>query len=151
MTGAQLITRERREHIEKHGRTVAKDRLNNPGAELPRAALRLIAHTIGLPGNWKWPGQWKAEICGKIDAKGELEKLVIAGSFIAAEIDRRLAEGEKLELESADLDLLEAARPLIQYLAENKHPHHTAIVTNTGIELLEGVQSFGKILDYVKD
>jgi hypothetical protein len=150
MTGAQLIARERREQIEKHGKTVTKDRLNNPGAELPRAALRLVGATIGGQ-NFKWPGAWKPEICGKIDAKPDLEKLIIAGAFIAAEIDRRLAEGEKLEVDPQDLELLEVARPLIQLLAEKYHPHHTAIVTNTGVELLEGVQSFNKIMDYIKD
>lgn len=32
----------------------------------------------------------------------------------------------------------DAARPLIRWLAENAHPHHTAIVTGTRAELLEG-------------
>lgn len=32
----------------------------------------------------------------------------------------------------------EAAKPLIKWLAENVHPHHTAIVTATHAELLEG-------------
>lgn len=47
--------------------------------------------------------------------------------------------------------LLEAARPLIKYLCENHHPHVTVIVTPTGAELLEGKQSTGQIMDYVKD
>jgi hypothetical protein len=44
-----------------------------------------------------------------------------------------------------------AAHPLIQYLAENHHPHHTAIVTGTGAELLEGQKSTGEVMDYIKD
>ncbi|WP_162837201.1 hypothetical protein [Serratia marcescens] len=36
----------------------------------------------------------------------------------------------------------EAAKPLIKWLAENVHPHHTVIVTSTSAELLEGVVSF---------
>lgn len=44
-----------------------------------------------------------------------------------------------------------AARPLIQYLANEHHPHHTAIVTNTGAQLMEGVKTTGEIMDYIKD
>lgn len=36
----------------------------------------------------------------------------------------------------------EAAKPLIKWLAENVHPHHTAIVTSTGAELMMGEMSF---------
>ena len=47
--------------------------------------------------------------------------------------------------------LKEAARPLLKLLSEEYHPHHTAIVTGTSIELLEGVCSIPKIYDYVVD
>ena len=36
-------------------------------------------------------------------------------------------------------ELLEAAKPLIKYLAENYHPHVTAIVNCSEVELLEGL------------
>lgn len=36
----------------------------------------------------------------------------------------------------------EAAKPLIKWLAENVHPHHTVIVTSTGAELMMGEMSF---------
>lgn len=45
----------------------------------------------------------------------------------------------------------EAARPLIKWLNENVHPHHTVIVTPTDAELLEGSCATGDILDYLKD
>ena len=45
----------------------------------------------------------------------------------------------------------QAALPLVQWLNENVHPHHTAVVTPTGAELLEGQCSTGTILDYVQD
>lgn len=32
----------------------------------------------------------------------------------------------------------EAAKPLIKFLAQTVHPHHTVVVTATGAELLEG-------------
>lgn len=44
-----------------------------------------------------------------------------------------------------------AARPLIKWLCENVHPHHTAVVTPIGAELLEGRCSTGKMMDYVRD
>ncbi|EOI7482071.1 hypothetical protein ACVT81_000002 [Yersinia enterocolitica] len=36
----------------------------------------------------------------------------------------------------------EASKPLIKWLAENVHPHHTVIVTSTGAELMMGEMSF---------
>lgn len=42
------------------------------------------------------------------------------------------------------------ARPLMKWLCDNVHPHHTAIVTPTGAMLLEGQCSTGPVLDYVK-
>lgn len=35
--------------------------------------------------------------------------------------------------------MLEAAKPLIQWMNENCHPHCTAIVDSTTIELTEGI------------
>jgi len=54
--------------------------------------------------------------------------------------------------EQERLDMLkEAAMPLIKYLNENGHPHMSAIVTSTSIELVEGIMNIPKILDYVED
>ncbi|MGP2900537.1 hypothetical protein [Serratia ureilytica] len=44
----------------------------------------------------------------------------------------------------------EVAKPLIKWLAENVHPHHTAIVTSTHAELLEGKMSF-PTEEFIKD
>lgn len=43
-----------------------------------------------------------------------------------------------------------AARPLIKWLAENVHPHHTVIVTGTNAELLEG-QIVVSTEEYLRD
>lgn len=43
------------------------------------------------------------------------------------------------------------ARPMMQYLCENHHPHVTVVVTPTNAELLEGKMSTGQIMDYVRD
>jgi hypothetical protein len=45
----------------------------------------------------------------------------------------------------------ELARPIIQYLCENFHPHVTVIITPTHAELLEGKMVTGKITDYICD
>ena len=44
-----------------------------------------------------------------------------------------------------------AALPMIKWLCENVHPHHSVIITPTNAELLEGSCSTGEILDYLKD
>ncbi|HBC7422537.1 TPA: hypothetical protein KEY88_005310 [Serratia marcescens] len=44
----------------------------------------------------------------------------------------------------------EAAKPLIKWLAENVHPHHTAVVTSTSAELLEGKCSLSTT-EYLRD
>lgn len=43
------------------------------------------------------------------------------------------------------------SRPIIKWLCENYHPHVTVIITPTNAELVEGIQSTGRIMDYVKD
>ena len=43
------------------------------------------------------------------------------------------------------------ARPLIKWLNDHCHPHHTIIITPTNAELLEGVCSTGEITDYLRD
>lgn len=43
-----------------------------------------------------------------------------------------------------------AARPLVKWLAQNVHPHHTAIVTGVDAQLLEGSCTF-KTHDYLVD
>lgn len=58
---------------------------------------------------------------------------------IIQENDKKLAE------------LKEAASPLIKYLCENYHPHVTAIVTPTSIEVMEGVQAASNITEFIVD
>lgn len=43
-----------------------------------------------------------------------------------------------------------AANPLIKWLNENVHPHHTVIVTPVGAELVEGSIAH-KTMEFVKD
>lgn len=46
---------------------------------------------------------------------------------------------------------LAAARPLLQWLNENCHPHVTVIVSPDRAELLEGAFSTGPVTDYIQD
>ncbi len=40
--------------------------------------------------------------------------------------------------EQKQAEFEEAVRPLIKWLAQSVHPHHTVVVTSTHAELLEG-------------
>ena len=46
--------------------------------------------------------------------------------------------------------MFEAAKPLIKWMAENCHPHCTAIVDATGVEVLEGIAA-QKTNEYIGD
>lgn len=47
--------------------------------------------------------------------------------------------------------LQKAAEPLIKYLAENHHPHVTAMVTNNSVELVDGFMNIQGIDKFLKD
>lgn len=93
-TGIELIAQERKEQIEKHGRTVASDVKYNSAGQLSCAA-RLLSEpgeynpeTIWDLINGSEPAGWDIELFKKMMLKPELQRLVIAGALIAAEIDR---------------------------------------------------------------
>lgn len=52
------------------------------------------------------------------------------------------------DIEQKMNELRQAAEPLIKYLAQQHHPHVIAIVTNSSVELLEGIMSIPKIDDF---
>ena len=55
------------------------------------------------------------------------------------------------ELKQQRMALLNAAAPLIKYLNSEWHPHVTAIVTTTSVELLEGITTENNIYDYIPE
>lgn len=84
-TGIELIAEERREQIEKHGRTPRHDKGHNAQEQLPTAAIRLLQinrHEIPAPF------MWSESIWERMMNKPYKERLIIAGALIAAEIDR---------------------------------------------------------------
>lgn len=48
-------------------------------------------------------------------------------------------------------DLREAASTLIKFLNDNLHPHATAIVTPTSVEVVEGIACVQDINEFIKD
>lgn len=92
-TGIELIAIERKEQIEKHGRTVEQDVKNNINGELSFAAALLCCPDPPSMGctavnNYSCPAKWDIAIWTKIIKKPYKERLIIAGAFIAAELDR---------------------------------------------------------------
>lgn len=89
LTGIELIADERQEQIEDHGRTIEKDVVENENNQLARGAEMLLAseHDEGIDRE-SYPIGWDLNICDHMLSKTYLEKLVIAGALIAAEIDR---------------------------------------------------------------
>lgn len=86
-TGIELIAAERQEQIEKHGRTIESDVLQNPSGQLVIGAIALIRRVNRA--FWKdMPARWDDVICKKMAKKSYKERLIIAGALIAAEIDR---------------------------------------------------------------
>lgn len=45
----------------------------------------------------------------------------------------------------------QAALPMVRWLCENVHPHHSVIVTSTTAALLESTCSTGHITEFLKD
>ncbi|MGQ6297114.1 hypothetical protein ACUNGJ_00845 [Serratia sp. IR-2025] len=62
----------------------------------------------------------------------------------------RVHEVKCSPIHDADNSFEEAAKPLIKWLAENVHPHHTAIVDQSTAELLMGLQRVAT-QEFVKD
>jgi hypothetical protein len=86
LTGAEEIAEERREHIVKHGWDETHDDYSD--GDLVKAALFTL-------GKANWPWGWEEYYRDKITSKNPIGKLRVAGSFIAAEIDRLKALAKK--------------------------------------------------------
>ena len=89
-TGLELIANERKEQIEKHGFTVAKDVADYgcPDELVSAANYLLITSSKHDPkvAESFWP-DWEKHYRDKFDAKSKAEKLVVAGALIAAAVD----------------------------------------------------------------
>lgn len=87
-TGIELIAAERREQIEKHGRTTDQDEVVNNLFQLSNAASALCKHELTILDTHPVPTRWSRTIWTRMMNKTYKERLIIAGALIAAEIDR---------------------------------------------------------------
>ncbi len=89
MTGIELIAKERKEQIEKHGYTKDGDQKNNWAGQLSWAASCLAFENIeDWDARHSAPVDWNLEAWQKMHDKSHKERLIIAGALIAAELDR---------------------------------------------------------------
>jgi hypothetical protein len=88
-SGIGLMAQERREQIDKHGRTIERDDKENSAEQLATGAEMLLAmsHEEGIDPQ-TFPDGWDHDICEHMLGKPYKERLIIAGALIAAELDR---------------------------------------------------------------
>jgi hypothetical protein len=92
ITGIELIAEERREQIEKHGRTIERDVKENPAGQLIIGAMNLLHKKC----YWQdFDASWNRVICERMAKKSIKERLIIAGALIAAELDRLQSTSDK--------------------------------------------------------
>lgn len=87
MPGIDLIAAERQEQLTKHHRSVELDMLINKEGQLISAAQELCFQTT-LDPRMSLPQGWDLQIWTKMISKPHIQRLIIAGALIAAEIDR---------------------------------------------------------------
>lgn len=84
-TGIELIAKEREEQVTKHGYTPARDIKENNKRQLRVAAADLLGDRAYI---LEPPEGWDKKIWQNMTRKKVLDRLIIAGALIAAEIDR---------------------------------------------------------------
>lgn len=87
-TGIELIAEERKEQIEKHGRTIENDVQQNGSYQLSIGASKLLAYPAECNNYQLPPNGWDIDVYTKMRNKPYKERLIIAGALIAAELDR---------------------------------------------------------------
>lgn len=97
-TGIELITEERKEQIEKHGRTIESDIKNNSQSQLSIAAKTLRMRDLGKQSMSFLmsccPIGWNDRAWIKMCIKPRFKRLIIAGALMDAEIDRLKISGK---------------------------------------------------------
>jgi len=97
-TGTELIMNERAHQIVNHGRTARHDFLNNKHGELIHAAREMSIPNLVITPEYlvaSRPKEWSASMWEKMCGKPYIERLVIAGALIAAEIDRLIMQKDE--------------------------------------------------------
>lgn len=96
-TGIELISQERQEQLEKHQRTIRDDYKYNNDGELITGVEALL---IDSPSWADFPDHWNKKNVEHMISKPYIDRLVIAGALIAAEIDRLNYEANQNKKES---------------------------------------------------
>lgn len=86
MNAIELIAKERQEQVEKHGFDSVHDD-EHGDCQLEQAAISIVSDD---PDMWPWQGE--LDMFHRISRKSPIDRLVIAASFLAAEIDRLIRE-----------------------------------------------------------
>lgn len=81
--GVSKIGKERFEQITKHNRTVDYDAKTNKPGDLTNGAVALLIENPGF-----FPGHWDKKICDHMLSKSFEKRVIIAGAFCAAELDK---------------------------------------------------------------
>jgi len=89
-TGIELIAEERAEQLGRHNISIEQDVEQNNNYELRMGAVALLKND-----RTKFSGFWNSHRCEKMINKRYKDRLIIAGAFIAAELDRLQAGGKK--------------------------------------------------------
>lgn len=97
------------------------------GLRIPKLILKRL-HNAAFIFNWRVQHDLQHE--GLVLGSGWLRPLLVAGSY-RIDGNNEMSKDKQKSFEAV-------AKPLINWLAENVHPHHTVIVTSTHAELLEG-------------
>jgi hypothetical protein len=113
--GIDEIAKERRDQIEKHGKTPIIDFLDNADNKgLTNGALFLITLE-----DEHFPKHWLPESKNKFKGKGYVERLAIAGSFLAAQIDLyRMSPEDVDKLSAGAADTIEAVARKVAHFSD---------------------------------
>ena len=90
-TGVELIAEERQKQIDKHGFT-GEHHVKNPQwydeFQLQDAAILLLSKEIHQRPENEYPLNWERDWFLDLMRRNRMQRLVIAGALIAAELDR---------------------------------------------------------------
>lgn len=134
-TGFESIAKERIEQVVKHRRFLDKDRGYTKG-ELIKAAMFCI--TLD---HHQWPRTWLKEYRDKIRVKSLEERYVIAGAFMAAEVDRmRGIEDWLFECQADKYDDLDKLKAFVERMQTDSHHHYTGTVIEQACGVINHAQ-----------
>lgn len=123
---------------------------------------KIYSSEINLKLTPFWDAGWDAHVGNDMsgwepikligyDATKINEVVSVAASFICEQYPDSAFKSWFSEFVSEKPSLEACARPLIEYLNDNHHPHCKVIVTTDNAEVVEGVKTTGLIEDYIKD